>query len=424
MAAGLLNALTDESQLRLQVEATVRACPVIDIHTHLFPPSFGELCLSGIDELLTYHYLVAELFRSHAIRPGEFWALSKRERADLIWKTLFVVNTPLSEATRGVALVMSALGLDPAADDLTEARRFFADQRMDRHLERVLKLANVTDVVMTNDPFDPAECAAWASGEPLDPRFHAALRLDTLLHCWSDSRCTLESRGYAVADTLSARTVAETRRFLDASIAQIHPLYFAGSFRFDFIHGDNSPAARLMREVALPAAADHQIPFAIMIGVERGVNPALRDAGDGVGRADMRQIERLCLENPGVRFLVTALSRENQHELCVAARKFGNLMPFGCWWFLNNPSIVSEITSERLEMLGASFIAQHSDARILEQLIYKWSHARRVIAECLSSSYLGLARSGYPLTVERIERDAQRILAGNFRDWIGPARSL
>ena len=29
--------------------------------------------------------------------------------------------------------------------------------------------------------------------------------------------------------------------------------------------------------------------------------------------------------------------------VCIA-RKFANLMPFGCWWFLNNPSIIAEIT--------------------------------------------------------------------------------
>ena len=91
-------------------------------------------------------------------------------------------------------------------------------------------------------------------------------------------------------------------------------------------------------------------------------------------------LERMCAEYPDVRFLATFLSRENQHELCVAARKFSNLMPFGCWWFLNNPSIVSEITRERLELLGTSFIPQHSDARVLEQLIYKWQHSRDVIA--------------------------------------------
>jgi hypothetical protein len=44
-------------------------------------------------------------------------------------------------------------------------------------------------------------------------------------------------------------------------------------------------------------------------------------------------------------------------------------MPFGCWWFLNNPPIVDEITRERLGLLDPSFISQHSDARLFEQLI-------------------------------------------------------
>ena len=59
-------------------------------------------------------------------------------------------------------------------------------------------------------------------------------------------------------------------------------------------------------------------------------------------------IVELCARFPRNKFFITMLSRENQHELCVAARKFGNLMVFGCWWFLNNPSIVSEITRRPL----------------------------------------------------------------------------
>src|SRR5262249_43532309 len=130
-------------------------------------------------------------------------------------------------------------------------------------------------------------------------------------------------------------------------------------------------------------------------------------------------LERMCRENPDVKFLATYLSRENQHELCVAARKFNNLMPFGCWWFLNNPSIVSEITQERLELLGTSFIAQHSDARILEQAIYKWSHSRRVIADSLCESYERLRQSGRAISKSEIERDVTRLFSGNFRDWVG-----
>src|SRR5438270_10781129 len=96
----ILTAVQDELQANL----------FIDIHTHLFMPSLGKLGLWGIDELVTYHYLEAELFRFAKITPSEYWALDKAKQADLIWKTLFVENTPLSEATRGVISVLTAFG--------------------------------------------------------------------------------------------------------------------------------------------------------------------------------------------------------------------------------------------------------------------------------------------------------------------------
>ena len=76
-------------------------------------------------------------------------------------------------------------------------------------------------------------------------------------------------------------------------------------------------------------------------------------------------------------------------------------MPFGCWWFLNNPSIVEEITRERLEMLGTSFIPQHSDARVLEQVIYKWRNTRRTMAPILANAYHLLSEDGRPVTRAR-----------------------
>jgi hypothetical protein len=94
-------------------------------------------------------------------------------------------------------------------------------------------------------------------------------------------------------------------------------------------------------------------------------------------------------------------------------------MPFGCWWFLNNPSIVDEITRERLELLGTSFIPQHSDARVLEQLIYKWRHSRTVMADCLSDSYTRLLASGRAVTQLEIKRDVERMFSGNFQQWVG-----
>jgi hypothetical protein len=54
-------------QIRPAVEEVLATTSFIDVHTHLFAPVFGSLGLWGIDELLTYHYLEAELFRSSSI---------------------------------------------------------------------------------------------------------------------------------------------------------------------------------------------------------------------------------------------------------------------------------------------------------------------------------------------------------------------
>ena len=95
------------------VEEVVARTPFVDVHTHLFPSTLRTFSLWGIDDLLTYHYLEAELFRVSAVRPQAYWTLPKSARADLVWRTLFVDQTPLSEATRGVVSVLHMLGLIP-----------------------------------------------------------------------------------------------------------------------------------------------------------------------------------------------------------------------------------------------------------------------------------------------------------------------
>jgi hypothetical protein len=194
-------------------------------------------------------------------------------------------------------------------------------------------------------------------------------------------------------------------------------MYMAVSLPDTFFYPAETLGNRLLTEAVLPACLELDLPLSLMIGVRLQANPALRLAGDAVGRADLRSLENLCHTFPKNRFLVSMLSRENQHELCVYARKFSNLMPFGCWWFMNNPSIVEEITRERIEMLGTSFIPQHSDARVLEQLIYKWSNTRRTLGPILSNAYRLLAEDGRGLTRNDIQRDIARLFRTNAESW-------
>jgi len=399
------------------------AAEVIDIHTHLFMPSLGKLGLWGIDALITYHYLEAELFRSSSVAPSTYFGLPLLEKADLIWRTLFIENAPLSEATRGVIAVLKAFGLPASSPDLREAREFFAAQEVEAHIDRVLKMAGVSEVVMTNDPLDPEEAPLWESGAAHHGKFRAALRLDRILKRWPEHWKVLDSQGYAVDEQAGGKSIAEVRRFLARWSERMRPAYMAVSLPDSFEYPEATVGGRLLREAVLPACRELGIPLSLMIGVRLQVNPALRLAGDASGRADLRALERLCLEFPDQQFLVSVLSRENQHELCVYARKFSNLMPFGCWWFLNNPSIVEEVTRERLEMLGTSFIPQHSDARVLEQVIYKWRNTRRTLAPILANTYRLLAEDGLPVTREMIDADIRRLFRGNFERTVESGRS-
>src|SRR5215472_4344602 len=158
-----------------QIEAIVASTSIVDIHTHLYDPAFKALLLWGIDDLLVYHYLVAEAFRFLDIPYEEFWSLSKTAQADLIWDSLFLRHSPVSEACRGVLTTLYAFGLDVKKRDLPELRAWFAGQKLENHITHCMELAGVRNICMTNSPFDDAERAIWEKGFARDERFTAAL---------------------------------------------------------------------------------------------------------------------------------------------------------------------------------------------------------------------------------------------------------
>lgn len=429
------------SELEQVVHAAMQSTPVWDLHTHLYPSTFGTpvptasgdidpqgLSLWGIDELLTYHYLVAEVYRvvpATRLPYEQFWAMTKTQQADHIWKHLFVDRTPLSEACRGVLTTLARLGLDPNERDLTSHRRWFGEQTLDDHIDRVMQVSNVSRITMTNPVFDDNERNRWLADASVgdDSRFEAVLRFDPLLRDWDSAAPKLREWGYDVNQELDDKTIGEIRRFLRDWIKKIKAIYCAVSLPPSFRYGgpdDRSAGSTVLREAVLPTLAELGLPMAMMIGSRLQVNPALKDAGDTVEKSDVASLVQICSDFPNNRFLCTMLARENQHELAVAARKFGNLMIFGCWWFLNNPSLVEEITRMRMELLGTTFVPQHSDARVLDQLIYKWDHSRGIIAKVLVDKYADVEATGRRVSEADIQRDVKHLLHGAFADFLTP----
>ena len=226
--------ISDASVLRRQVNEVVHSMPVIDVHTHLFPSKFETLSLSGIDEVLTYHYLIAETFRFTPVTPETFWRMPKLKQADLVWRTLFVERTPISEAARGVITILKTLGLDVCAQDLTEAREFFRAVDIQTHTDRIFEMACVESVVMTNDIFDADEMSIWNGDSGRDPRFHSSLRMDRLVNHWKHTSNRLGRVGLSLGVDLCDKTISAIRQYIDECIERLSPLYLALSLPDDF----------------------------------------------------------------------------------------------------------------------------------------------------------------------------------------------
>jgi hypothetical protein len=355
------------------------------------------LLLSGIDELLTYHYLVAELFMVLPVEPIEdvvltaddppspdiFYAWSKERQADLIFEELFVKRTPLSEACRGVITALGLLGqgdalraaatatVAPGAPPrLSALRAWFAQQDVHAHLEHVFSTARLRYAVMTNIPFAPEEAEHWLASPqpPLSPRLKPALRVDPLLAGdWPAVRAALRR-----SSTPYDESLAGVRAYLTDWVVRTKPIYLMASTPHGFTYapsrqsrkrpaavlgggdggngggggdggdgGDGAAngaagppsATALLEDALLHVAAEHHLPVALKVGAVRGANPALRGGGDGVEVADLSFVRLLCVRFPHVKFLLTVLSTGNQHELAVLGRKFGNLHVYGCWWY-------------------------------------------------------------------------------------------
>lgn len=400
------------------VDEAMRRTPVYDLHTHLYPANFGPLMLWGIDELLTYHYLIGETIRATAAPYERFWAMSQKEQADFIWRTLFVERAPISEACRGVITVLHRLGFDPNGKNLDAYRAYFRGIKPGEYIDMVFRLANANAVVMTNDPLDRTEREIWLKNPERDPRFKAVLRIDPLLLGWPGVGDTLGAIGYRASADHGASSIAEIRRFLTDWIDRMGALYVAVSLPPSWRYPQNDATTKVLDEAILPVCRERNLPFAMMIGVTRQANPLLRLAGDSLSVADISSLECVCAAHPKNKFMCTVLSRENQHALAVAGRLFPNLFVFGCWWYVNNPSLVEEITRMRMELLGPSFTPQHSDCRVLDQLVYKWDHSRQIIGKVLKDKFTDVASSGWEVTREQVDGTVQGYLAGNFEQFL------
>lgn len=339
------------SEMAAVVASEVAGVQAIDLHTHLLPPTHGPLCLWGIDEMLTYHYLVSEYFMTAPaeMTPEIFFAKTKQQQANMIWQALFVDRSPLSEACRGVVTTLLALGLrdEVRTRNLTAIRAVYASFR-DRGAngaaafsDLVFEKAGVKYNIMTNIPFDSNEAQYWRpKPASYSSHYRSALRVDPLL---AGDRTSIENALKASGYDL---TLEGARQYLRDWCDTMKPEYMMASTPHDFVlsegilsnaptsgsinteamkepgafamasggetcspSSDDAPSlineqSDFLSQVLMKVCEERDLPLALKIGAHRGVNPKLKSAGDGmVAFADTSVLARLCSKYPKVRFL-------------------------------------------------------------------------------------------------------------------------
>ena len=397
-----------KSELLSLISYSLENVKIFDIHTHLFPPEHKNFFLMGIDELLNYHYLIAELFVTSDINVKKFNSLTKKEKAEIVWNELFVKRTPISEACKGILTILKNFSITFENKNYSEVKAQL--NKIEYKDDNIFKKSNITSVVMTNNPFDLDEWSLFNNPNWDRKKYRASLRLDNLINEFDK---TLNIAQKSISS--KSNTPSDIIEYLEVCRNESNPIYVALSL-------DNASFKNLLISDfwfnVLEWLSEKKLPMSLMLGVKRRVNKDFGEAGDGIGDIELKDLSKLCSTFPNNKFLVTCLSLNDQHELTVLGRKHPNLKIFGFWWFMNQPSIIKPVLKMRIDLLGLAFIAQHSDARITDQLIYKWSHFKKILSSTLHEYYEDLLDNNFLITKEIIQRDVDKLLNSNAKDFL------
>ena len=394
--------------IKQTITEIINGTEIFDIHTHLFPSEFKKYHLSGISEVLNYHYLIAELLTTTNINVKNFYKLTKIEKANIIWEELFLKRTPISEACKGVLTILSELSIDYMFKSFDEINTEYS--KLNLSDLQIFKIIKISQVVMTNNPFDKSEWQLFKKKNWDTNKYLASLRLDDILinleKCLDI--CKENINNFDNDNDLIIK-------YLDKVYEESKPVYAALSLNGLQL---NSFLKNKVFPDIFKWLERKNIPLSLLLGVKRNVNKEFLLAGDGLDRIDLRRLSEICNQYSKNKILCSCLSFNDQHELTVLARKHQNLKIFGFWWFMNQPSLIKLILNLRIELLGLNFIPQHSDARVTDQLIYKWPHFKALLSNVLYNHYNDIKLKNFKISENQISDDVSKLFFANSKNFL------
>ncbi len=424
-------AARDLASVRETIYQAISAIRLIDPHTHINPHAPSSQTLADI---LGYHYYT-ELVHSSGMPRAEIEesGIPPRELVRrLVGGLGAITNTANHHWLIQICREFFDFQEDAITPDNWEALYDTAESKMASAdwTQSVLDASNVEAVFLTNDFDDDLE--------GFDTRTYIpCLRTDDLVfHLGKpEVRERLEAcSGVALDGSLTSLRAALQQRFehFVANGARACAISIPPSFEPTMV-GDGR-AATALDEVfrsgtqADPAHLDalsrrvfwtlaelcdqFDLPFDLMIGVNRGVYPAGVHQGRDLydSRVSLIQYRHLFNAFPKVKFPISVLASVTNQELVSYSWIFPNVLTNGHWWYSNTPSFIHRDASARLEAVPRNKqIGYYSDAYKLEFVLPKFDMYRRVLSRILAEEFVG--ENGW--TVERAISLGRQVLRGN-----------
>jgi glucuronate isomerase len=384
--------------------------PLVDAHTHINP---RRPTARNLDEILSYHYYT-ELAHSAGMEPAVLAPDAdprERVRALLYYMNRFDNTAQYQWFMEIVRAFLNFQGERVTIADSTwlcdTAEQLMADPDWE---QRVLHLANIDKVFLTNEFDDPLE------GFDRE-RYIPCLRTDDLVFRLYDS----DVRQRLAAKTgIEPTQQASLERALDTLFEQFKghgAKACAISLPPDFAPGpvSESDFAKAFAELSrnrkstevsglaqrtvahavfwslAKTCEKYQLPFDLMIGVNRGVYHSGVFQGQDLfdQRTSLIQYAPLFNAFPEVTFCVSVLSSGQNQELVSYSWLFPNVVTSGHWWYSNIPAYIEQDARARLQAVPKTKqIGYYSDMYKLEFGLPKFNMYRRILAQILADDFV------------------------------------
>lgn len=331
---------------------------MIDFHSHLYPETDIRY-KAGLIDLLNYHYFYGEYAKARKYSSqemGVFLKMPAEDKAKLIWEYIFVHKRKdeLSHAGLGVIEIINTLL--PNKFSFSESRNEICENFQDvlsaYKTPSIEEIFNITGLSYTIGTYEPGETL------PTSPFIKGAVRIDS---CHETSYPDIdESAEYYSLSCETHSDVFSTRMRNNKITLYSLMTHFYYEKKFTKF---------------LKSLIDAGKSLWLMLGVARNINSFMGLGGDSIGLCDMRVVEMFAKKFPELNIKFSILDINQLNRAIVAERIFPNLSFQYPWWFNVNTIDVNMYLTKSREILGKrkSEIEFYSDARVLEQLIYKYN---------------------------------------------------